>query len=188
MSRVGHLLAVDFDDDEAETADADEAEPELPFLQNRMRRHRWLQRLAARGFAQAESEACVLPFDDGDVRREAAFRCWLRALKVDADPPPNLPVERELEFLATCWDCEYGAYAWWAWPIWSSCSACCQGERIDCAECQRLFAFSDYAFRCVRAPAPSEASGGEEESDGACSARSSQFSARGVAASHPRLF
>lgn len=112
---------------------------------------RWLQRLADRGFWEANTGECAVPFDEGDIRREAAFRCWLRQLDLDSPPPRCLPDERDLELLALQWDSDYGPYAWWAWSIWSCCPRCEEHQSVRCPECRRLFAFADYSMQHAQA-------------------------------------
>ena len=104
--------------------------------------HRWLQRLANHSFWDTDPGDGSCPSEGNDVRLEAAFRCWLRCLDVDAQPPDALPDESELGILANRWDTHYGEDAWWAWATWSSCHDCHGKARLGCAECAHLYAFA----------------------------------------------
>jgi hypothetical protein len=127
---------------------------------------RWPQRLANRGFWEADTGECAVPFDEGDIRREAAFRCWLRQLEMDVPPPTCLPDERELDRLALQWDGEYGADAWWSWPTWSTCPVCAERQCVSCPDCRQLAAFTNLSWHYTQTAEwrhPSEGNNDENE-------------------------
>ena len=117
----------------------------LPNSRPHMELHRWLQLVADRGFWEADTGECIVPFTDDEIRKEAAFRCWLRQLEITPRCPTRLPTERELEFYAAQWDEEFGCNLWWSWPVWSTCAVCDAKESVQCPGCTKLFAFARYS-------------------------------------------
>ena len=104
--------------------------------------HRWLQLLADRAFQAADTGESEFPFQYVDIKREAAFRSWLRCVDVHDKPPCCLPDERALDVLAMQWDLDYGSISWWAWPAWSTCPYCAQGGVVQCQQCWDLLQFA----------------------------------------------
>lgn len=79
-----------------------------------------------------------------DLRREAAFRCWLRQLDPEKEPPQALPSEElVLDGLALDFDYAYGVDSWWTYPSWSTCELCQERKGPFCASCLRLSNFTN---------------------------------------------
>ena len=76
-----------------------------------------------------------------ELRLEAAFRAWLRAVSLRAEPPTSLPDETLLSAMANDLDHAYGDDLWWQWPTWSTCCRCYESESAGCADCAHLAAF-----------------------------------------------
>ena len=109
-------------------------------------RKRYLQYLAAQRFYEEATGDFAFyqedpsTFTEGELREEAAFRCWLREIDTE-NCPLMLPSGAALRGMADAWDWLYGPYTWWAWPVWSSCKRCSKGAEILCEDCESYMRF-----------------------------------------------
>ena len=109
--------------------------------------HRRFQKIADRSFWRS-LQAADGPMLPGEVRLEAAFRAWLRAVGLRDAPPLALPDETALSVMANDLDHAYGDNLWWQCPIWSSCCRCRDLGTAECADCARLASFLHVATDC----------------------------------------
>ena len=108
-----------------------------------MSQRRYLHRVAAETFAtEWEDVHCkCVAFTTEELRREAAFHCWLQELDLQQPPPHTLPGNSTLDHLAAQFDDAYGELDWWDWGIWSSCRMCARTSCISCNECIKYAKF-----------------------------------------------
>ena len=100
-------------------------------------RKRYLQYLAAQRFYEEATGDFAFyqedpsTFTEGELREEAAFRCWLREIDTE-NCPLMLPSGAALRGMAD---------AWWSWPVWSSCKRCSKGADMLCEDCESYMRF-----------------------------------------------
>ena len=106
-------------------------------------RRRYVQYLAAQRFYEEATgdygfhQDTPYDFTENELRMEAAFRCWLHTVDLEACPG-MLPMDAALRGLADAWDWLYGPYAWWTWPVLSMCR--CSADDV-CDDCHSLLRY-----------------------------------------------